>query len=100
MFVETPCIVIDMDKVEHNLKRMDEICKTTGCHLRPHVKTHKIPELAKLQMQYGANGITVAKLSEAEIMASYGISSHRRKSNSASYHVVQEYSVYLFNGLL
>lgn len=73
MFVETPCIVIDMDKVEHNLKRMDEICKTTGCHLRPHVKTHKIPELAKLQMQYGANGITVAKLSEAEIMASYGI---------------------------
>lgn len=73
MFVETPCIVIDMEKVERNLKRMADICSAAGCHLRPHVKTHKIPELAKLQIQYGAVGITVAKLSEAEVMASYGI---------------------------
>ena len=73
MFVETPCIVRDMEKVERNLKRMADICSAAGCRLRPHVKTHKIPELAKLQIQYGAAGITVAKLSEAEVMASYGI---------------------------
>ena len=52
---------------------MADICSAAGCRLRPHVKTHKIPELAKLQIQYGAAGITVAKLSEAEVMASYGI---------------------------
>lgn len=73
MFMETPCIVIDMDKVEQNLKRMADICHSTGCHLRPHIKTHKIPELAKLQLEHGAVGITVAKLSEAEVMARYGI---------------------------
>ena len=73
MFVETPCIVIDMNKVEFNLKRMADICNTTGCHLRPHAKTHKIPEFAKLQIEYGAIGISVAKLSEAETMANYGI---------------------------
>lgn len=73
MIMETPCIVLDMDRVERNLRRMQEICQANHCKLRPHTKTHKIPELAQLQLDYGAAGITVAKLSEAETMAQGGI---------------------------
>ncbi|WP_295582909.1 alanine racemase [uncultured Oscillibacter sp.] len=73
MTLETPYIVIDMDKVHNNLRRMAEHCAANRCRLRPHTKTHKIPELAKLQLEYGAAGITVAKLSEAEVMAEHGI---------------------------
>ena len=40
--METPCIVLDMDKVCRNLKRMADICEKNHCHLRPHTKTHKI----------------------------------------------------------
>ena len=71
--METPCIVLDMDKVCRNLKRMADICEKNHCHLRPHTKTHKIPELSQLQLDYGATGITVAKLAEAEVMAEHGI---------------------------
>lgn len=74
MIIETPCVVVNMDKVEQNLERMAAVSKKSGCKLRPHVKTHKMPALAKLQMHYGACGITVAKLSEAETMADYGLS--------------------------
>lgn len=73
MHVETPCVVLEMEKVCRNLKRMADICEKNHCGLRPHTKTHKIPELAKLQMEFGAIGITVAKLSEAEVMAANGI---------------------------
>lgn len=73
MYVETPCVVLDMEKVHRNLQRMADICQRNHCGLRPHTKTHKIPELAKLQIEYGAAGITVAKLSEAEVMADHGI---------------------------
>lgn len=71
--METPCIVLDMDKVCRNLKRMADICEKNHCHLRPHTKTHKISELSQLQLDYGATGITVAKLAEAEVMAEHGI---------------------------
>jgi D-serine deaminase-like pyridoxal phosphate-dependent protein len=71
--LETPCIIVDMHKVRDNLGRMAEDVKRSGCSLRPHVKTHKIPELARLAMAYGACGVTVAKVSEAEVMANGGI---------------------------
>lgn len=71
--IETPSIIIDMQKVRNNLKRMAEHTQRCGCALRPHVKTHKIPELAQLAMEYGACGITCAKVSEAEVMAESGI---------------------------
>jgi D-serine deaminase-like pyridoxal phosphate-dependent protein len=48
-------------------------CKMHNLALRPHTKTHKIPEIARLQMQHGAPGITVAKLAEAEVMANAGM---------------------------
>ena len=69
----TPYLLIDSAKMEHNILKMAEIARTNGVALRPHVKTHKIPRIAKQQLEAGAKGITVAKLSEAEVMAEAGI---------------------------
>ena len=71
--LETPSILVDMHQVRSNLKRMADDVLQSGCTLRPHVKTHKIPELARLAIAYGACGITAAKVSEAEVMADGGI---------------------------
>jgi D-serine deaminase-like pyridoxal phosphate-dependent protein len=72
--IETPAVLIETETLHHNLRRMAEYSKQHGLALRPHTKTHKIPEIARLQMKYGAAGITVAKLGEAEIMADAGVS--------------------------
>ena len=69
----TPCVLIDLKIVEQNLERMAQIAKESGVALRPHTKTHKIPYLASRQIEKGAAGITVAKISEAEVMAAHGI---------------------------
>jgi D-serine deaminase-like pyridoxal phosphate-dependent protein len=53
---------------------MADYCKKHRLALRPHTKTHKIPEIARRQIEYGAPGITVAKLGEADVMADGGIS--------------------------
>ncbi len=71
--LQTPCIVIDLEKVNKNLKEMQEAADSYNCKLRPHIKTHKMVPFAKLQLEYGAAGITCAKVSEAEVMASGGI---------------------------
>lgn len=70
----TPCAVIDMDKVERNIARIQAQCDAAGVANRPHIKTHKSPALAKLQIEAGAQGITCQKIGEAEIMADAGIS--------------------------
>src|SRR5271156_3737476 len=69
----TPVAVIDMDRVERNIARVQAICDAAGVANRPHVKTHKSPMLAKLQIAAGAKGITCQKLGEAEVMAEAGI---------------------------
>src|SRR4030095_8272711 len=71
--LETPCIVIDSSLVDNNIAAMAEKVKSFGVKLRPHAKTHKLPEMAARQVAAGATGITVAKISEAEVMASSGI---------------------------
>lgn len=71
--LDTPVAIVDMDIMERNIKNMAEFTKKVGINLRPHVKTHKIPEIAKKQIKAGAIGITVAKISEAEIMEKSGI---------------------------
>ena len=71
--IDTPALLIDLDIVGRNLAWMQEKADKFGVALRPHIKTHKIPELADLQMRSGAHGITVAKVSEAEVMAAAGI---------------------------
>src|SRR3954464_2518912 len=69
----TPCAVIDMDKVERNIARIQKACDSAGIANRPHIKTHKNPTIAKMQIAAGAKGITCQKLGEAEIMANAGI---------------------------
>ncbi|MBN9040356.1 MAG: alanine racemase [Rhizobiales bacterium 62-47] len=69
----TPAAVIDMDRVERNIARIQAACDAAGVTNRPHIKTHKSPELAKLQIAAGARGITCQKLGEAEVMADAGI---------------------------
>ncbi len=69
----TPAVVIDLDRVEANIARVQAICDKVGVANRPHIKTHKIPALAKLQQEAGARGITCQKLGEAEVMADAGI---------------------------
>src|SRR5258708_37020326 len=69
----TPAAVIDMDRVERNIARIQVACDAAGVANRPHIKTHKSPMLAKLQIAAGASGITWQKLGEAEVMADAGI---------------------------
>ncbi|MGB8479127.1 MAG: alanine racemase [Acidobacteriaceae bacterium] len=71
--IDTPAVLIDFDTMDRNLRRMASYCAAHNLTLRPHTKTHKIPEIARLQMQYGADGITVAKVGEAEVMADAGL---------------------------
>ena len=66
--LDTPALYVDLDVLERNIARMQEQCRAWGVALRPHVKTHKIPEIARLQLDAGAIGITVAKVGEAEVL--------------------------------
>lgn len=69
----TPCAVIDLDVVERNISRAQALCDAAGMANRPHIKTHKSPILANMQITAGAKGITCQKLGEAEVMADAGI---------------------------
>jgi len=71
--LDTPALIVDLDIMEGNLTRMADYCRRHNLRLRPHTKTHKIPELARKQIESGASGITVAKLSEAEVMIEAGL---------------------------
>jgi D-serine deaminase-like pyridoxal phosphate-dependent protein len=67
--LSTPALVIDLDILEWNLNRMADYCRERGLNLRPHTKTHKTPEISRMQLDRGAVGLTVAKVGEAEVMA-------------------------------
>src|ERR1700724_640587 len=69
----TPVAVIDMDRVERNIARSQAACDAAGVANRPHIKTHKSPMLAKLQVAAGAKGITCQKIGEAEVMVDGGL---------------------------
>jgi D-serine deaminase-like pyridoxal phosphate-dependent protein len=71
--LDTPALIIDLAIVENNLKTMQDLVNSAGIKLRPHTKTHKMADIARLQLEYGAKGITVAKLGEAEAMVEAGI---------------------------
>jgi D-serine deaminase-like pyridoxal phosphate-dependent protein len=70
--LDTPCLLIDLDRMAANIQRWQAAIAAAGVGLRPHVKTHKSPELARMQLAAGAAGITVAKLGEAEVFAAHG----------------------------
>jgi D-serine deaminase-like pyridoxal phosphate-dependent protein len=71
--LDTPALLIDLDVVSRNLTWMQQKADKHGVALRPHIKTHKITELAHLQIGLGAIGVSTAKVSEAEVMAEAGI---------------------------
>jgi D-serine deaminase-like pyridoxal phosphate-dependent protein len=71
--LDTPCAVVDLDVMENNLRRCQTYLDRHGLSLRPHIKTHKIPEFAHLQIKLGAKGVNCQKLGEAEVMADAGI---------------------------
>ena len=71
--LETPCVLIDLDRVEANLTHAQREADRLGLNLRPHIKTHKLPRFAQRQVDLGAVGITVQKLGEAEVMADGGL---------------------------
>ncbi|HWB86183.1 MAG TPA: alanine racemase [Bryobacteraceae bacterium] len=66
--IDTPALVVDLDILDRNLKRVADYTKHHGLNLRPHTKTHKSVRLARRQLELGAAGLTVAKTSESEVM--------------------------------
>jgi D-serine deaminase-like pyridoxal phosphate-dependent protein len=70
--IDTPALVVDLDIFERNLSRVADYARKHGLRLRPHTKTHKSVWIGKRQLELGAAGLTVAKVSEAEIMLGSG----------------------------
>jgi len=70
---DTPAPLLDLDAFERNATHIVGFLSEHGLSWRPHVKAHKAPQLARLQLKLGAIGITCAKLGEAEVMVAHGI---------------------------
>jgi len=72
--IETPALLVDLNALERNIQKMAEFCQRRGINLRPHAKIYKAtPVFAWMQLNAGAIGLTVSKLSEAEVLANAGI---------------------------
>ncbi|MDR6550424.1 alanine racemase [Paenibacillus qinlingensis] len=71
--LDTPFVLIDLERMGANIRDMQQIADLGRVRLRPHAKTHKMTEVATLQIEAGAVGVTVAKLGEAEVMADGGV---------------------------
>jgi D-serine deaminase-like pyridoxal phosphate-dependent protein len=73
--LDTPAVTVHLDVMENNIRRVHGHLARHGIANRPHIKTHKIPAIGKLQMQAGATGITCQKLGEVEVFADAGVAS-------------------------
>ena len=71
--LDTPTTLIDLDRLEKNIREWQANMSRCGVRFRPHIKTHKIPEIARMQLAAGAAGIVCAKVSEAEPFAAAGV---------------------------
>lgn len=71
--LDTPCLALDLDILDHNLEKMQTLAGHAGKSLRPHAKTHKCSALARRQIEAGAIGICAAKVSEAEALVKAGL---------------------------
>ena len=72
--LDTPCLLIDLDAVEHNFRRIADMYRDTVCKMRTHVKNLKSPLLAHMQIRAGGTvgGVCAAKVAEAEVMVEGG----------------------------
>jgi D-serine deaminase-like pyridoxal phosphate-dependent protein len=71
--LDTPAVVCDLNKLERNLQETAASCRAAGIPLRSHTKSHKIPEIAHMQLASGAIGICCQKVGEAEVMVAAGV---------------------------
>src|SRR2546427_12598472 len=71
--IDTPVVTIDLAVMEQNIARLQNYLSLHGLRNRPHIKTHKLPAVARMQVAAGAAGITCQKLGEAEVMAEGGL---------------------------
>ena len=71
--IDTPALIVDVDRLEGNIARWAAFAREAGVKLRPHGKTHKCVEIARRQVSAGAVGLTLAKIGEAEVMARAGV---------------------------
>ena len=71
--LDTPVLLVDLDRMENNIRRMTDTFKEAGVNWRPHSKGQKVPAIAHQEIAAGAIGVTCAKLEEAEVMAAAGI---------------------------
>ncbi len=71
--LNTPVLVLDLDKLDRNIATMQRLAAARGVALRPHAKTHKSVDIAKRQVAAGAIGLCCAKIGEAEVLADGGI---------------------------
>ena len=71
--LDTPVAVVDLERLEANIARFQAYLASHGIANRPHIKTHKIPQIAHMQLAAGAVGITCQKIGEAEVMADAGV---------------------------
>jgi D-serine deaminase-like pyridoxal phosphate-dependent protein len=71
--LDTPALLVDLDVMDANIARITEICRAHKVGWRPHVKAHKTPEIAQMELSAGAIGVTCAKVGEAEVMAESGV---------------------------
>lgn len=71
----TPSVLVDRAKLAANIREVQSLCDQNGVELRPHIKTHKMVAIARMQLAAGARGLTCAKLGEAEAMLPSGVRS-------------------------
>jgi len=71
--VDTPALIVDVDVLMRNLLSLQGASEAAGLQVRPHIKAHKTPQIAQMQVRAGAVGVTAAKIGEAEVMADAGI---------------------------
>src|SRR4051794_38699871 len=69
----TPTVVVDQERLRHIVGSMQAVCDAHKVEMRPHIKTHKMVEVAKLQLAAGAPGLTCAKIGEAEAILPSGV---------------------------
>lgn len=70
--LDTPVMLVDLDRVEDNIQRLQAELDGMGVKGRPHIKTHKIPAIGRKQLAAGAIGVTCQKVGEAEVFAAAG----------------------------
>ena len=90
--LDTPAVVIDLDVLEKNIEGMAAHCRELGITLRGHTKSHKSPEIAKMQIAAGSQGIVCQKLGDAEVMARAGLDDILMTYNIVGRHKVRRLS--------